>query len=253
MIQLTVKVRKAAIPTRGEKQSGMGLSGTFADMPWASCSTSTLDTPGEQTEFFPTYLKTLPWFLCVQICASCDGNIKKLGLKVCRWSVEVYNKTRLSNVPLLSCLRSEFNWYLYLSCSYHHQVNQSVWVSDCHSAIASPHPFECQSNNGQLEGKVRKWKVSLVTPEDSVTHLCKSTVWLYHLPLTSRPRTDLCEFRWGYLCQVAVVAVKILPWGPVSGCVVMSCWIFVPSSPSCLGFGVFLLCIYNCAQTPVMQ
>lgn len=114
MVQLTVKVRKAAIPARGEKQSGMGLSGTFVDMPWASCSTSTLDAPGEQVEFFPTYLKTLSWFFCVQICASCDGNIKKLVLKVCRWSVEVYNKTCLSSVPLLSCLRSEFNWYLYL-------------------------------------------------------------------------------------------------------------------------------------------
>lgn len=60
MIQLTVKVRKAAIPARGERQSGMGLSGTFVDMPGASCSTSTLDAPGEQAEFFPTYLKTSP-------------------------------------------------------------------------------------------------------------------------------------------------------------------------------------------------
>lgn len=33
MVQLTVKVRKAAIPARGEKQSGMGLSGTSVDMP----------------------------------------------------------------------------------------------------------------------------------------------------------------------------------------------------------------------------
>lgn len=30
-IQLTVKVIKAPIPARGEKQSGMGLSGTFVD------------------------------------------------------------------------------------------------------------------------------------------------------------------------------------------------------------------------------
>lgn len=84
MIQLTVKVRKAAIPARGEKQSGMGLSGTFVDIPGASYSTSTLDAPGEQAEFFPTYLKTSPCLLCVQICASCDGNIEKLGLIVCR-------------------------------------------------------------------------------------------------------------------------------------------------------------------------
>lgn len=53
-IQLTVKVRKAAIPARGEKQSGMDLSETFVDMPGASCSTSTLDVQGEQAEFFPT-------------------------------------------------------------------------------------------------------------------------------------------------------------------------------------------------------
>lgn len=33
----------------------------------------------------------------------------------------------------------------------------------------------------------------------------------------------------------------------------MSCCVFAPSSSSCLGFGVFLLCIYNCAQTPVMK
>lgn len=58
VIQLTVKVRKAAIPARGEKQSGMGLSETFADMPGALCSTSSLDSPGEQAKFFPTYLKT---------------------------------------------------------------------------------------------------------------------------------------------------------------------------------------------------
>lgn len=63
MMQLTVKVRKAAIPTRGEKQSGMGFSGTFVDMPGTSCSTSTLDVPGEQAEFFPTYLKTSLWLL----------------------------------------------------------------------------------------------------------------------------------------------------------------------------------------------
>lgn len=114
MIQLTVKVRKAAIPARGERQSGMGLSGTFVDMPGASCSSSTLDAPGEQAEFFPTYLKTSPWLLCVQICASCDGNIKKLVLIECRWSVEVYNRTHLSSIPLISYQRSEFNWCLYL-------------------------------------------------------------------------------------------------------------------------------------------
>lgn len=84
MVQLTVKVRKAAIPARGGKQSGMGLSKAFFDTPGNSCSTSTLDVPGDQAEFFPTYLKTSPWLLCVQICASCDGNIKKLSLTVCR-------------------------------------------------------------------------------------------------------------------------------------------------------------------------
>lgn len=62
MMQLTVKVRKAAIPVR-EKQSGMGLSGTFVDMPGTSCSTSTLAVPGEQAEFFPAYPKTSLWLL----------------------------------------------------------------------------------------------------------------------------------------------------------------------------------------------
>lgn len=84
VIQLTVKVRKADIPARGENQNGMGFPGAFVDRPGASCSTSTLDSPGEQAEFFPAYLKTSPWPLCVQICASCDGNTEKLGLIVCR-------------------------------------------------------------------------------------------------------------------------------------------------------------------------
>lgn len=65
MIQLTVKVRKAAIPARGEKQSGMGLSETFVDMPEASCSTSTLDSQESKLGFSQLTMALVCSDLCI--------------------------------------------------------------------------------------------------------------------------------------------------------------------------------------------